>query len=159
MPNLQRQISYHLVRGNVKSAVPAAREWDFEDVDDRYILNIGEGEVTGGSRLIPANGGSFSLPLPPDYDNTQPLVCFVSAFGIVKVTFTKTNALQGAFLLKGTNEREATSYFSEYISSVLISNPSPDDVFIRYFLWQQPDLETSQAYRGGALYFGAFTNA
>lgn len=158
MSYLLRQLSYHLARGNVKSAVPAAREWDFEDIDDRLVLIIGEGRITGGSRNVPASG-SFSIPLPPNYDITQPLVCFISSYARTKVTFMRVDTTQCDLLSWGAADREATLYFTDIIpGSIIISNGESEPTFIRYLLFQQPDLNSSDSFRGGSLNFGVDTN-
>ncbi len=159
MSNLLRQLSYHLARGNVKSAVPAAREWDFEDVNDRLVLIIGEGKITGGSRLVAASGGTFTLPLPSQYDNTQPLVCFISVYGTIRALITRPSTTNGTMLLTGASDREGTGYFTDLIGSILLTNPSVTDaVFVRYLLFEQPDLLSSSSFRGGSVNFGVDTN-
>ena len=158
MPNVLRQLSYHLSRGNVKSAMPAEREWDFEDINDRLVLVIEEGKIIGGSRLIAANGGSFTVPLPPEYDDTKPLTCFISAYGIIRGTLVKTDSSSQKTLIQGNSDREGVAYLTDFIDSITLENPTTQDIFVRYMLFEQPDLDSSYSYRGNYVNYGVQTS-
>ena len=54
--------------------------------------------------------------------------------------------------------REGVAYLTDFIDSITLENPTTQDIFVRYMLFEQPDLDSSYSYRGNYVNYGVQTS-
>lgn len=156
--NLQRQLNMLLGQGSLTYLSEVEKPaWKGIDGLDKYILSLAPGYVSGGFFQI-AGSTSQVIALPELYDSAERLCCLISAFGQVRLSTVIPVTGTSVCTLNGTSAIEAVTYFQSRVTSITITTPTATPVKVRYSLYQLPDLEDADSFRGGVYNFGRLTD-
>lgn len=157
---LQRQISASLVEGEKISLADGVYfPYKLTDVLPKYILRLGEGQVSSGYLELAATESSV-LQLPANYVNTDRLSVIIRTNQIVKCVVVSPDHGSSTFLTKSTDSTDEGEHLGPImwqgtVTSITLSIPATfSSALIEYFMFVIPDLSEPTSYRLGQTALG-----
>jgi hypothetical protein len=160
---LQRQISASLVEGDQETLANGYKfPYKLVDVLPKYVLALGEGEVTSGYLELEATDSTV-LQLPAAYVSPARISCVIRASNITKVVVVSPTHGTSTYLIKSTNTEAEGEHFGLLmwqgdITSITVSVPATfEDSLVEYFMFVIPDLDSPDSYLIGDRAIGYVT--
>lgn len=105
---------------------------------EQVLLGLEIAEYVSGHEVIAASG-SFTPTLPPAYTNATRLYCQYRVEGVLQVT-TTTPTNTSVVLLTGSSAQKGRFTTIDFVTSIVILNPTAAAVQFSYVLFDMPDL-------------------
>lgn len=124
------------------------------DVNPRMVMKLtDDGRVSTGLTQVASGGGTYTIPLPQSYVNTNQLYVLLTSDQTVKLTLTTPSLTSNALIRAGLNQVGIVA-LCDLVNSLVITNAGGTAANVEWFLFELPAITTTAGWRDGSLALG-----
>lgn len=125
------------------------------DVPSRMVLQLAdEGKLSSAFTQVAA-AGTFTIPLPQNYDQTKNLLVAFATDKTLKLAWTDTGGTRTAMVRAGlASDQPGLVVFCGPISALVVTNSAAATATVEWLLLELPDVTKNAGWRDGSLATG-----